>query len=445
MASGPLISYPGLPKLPGTTFERLRRIFQPEYGHAKRHQRNQTPTRSHLRTARSDSQITMKPEDLAIDDVVELTQYLVRIDSSNPDFGSIPGPGETTIAQYIYAWLQHRHIEAHWIEPTPNRPSVVGVVRGTGGGKSLMFNGHIDTVTVQGYDGDGLSGRIEGGNLYGRGTADMKSGLACQMLALATAQALNLAGDVILAAVADEESESKGTEDIVRAGWRADFAIVAEPTEMAIINSHKGFALYEVDIFGVAAHGSRADLGTDAICKAGYFLVELDRHATELQTKFSGHKSEAPNIHTGVIKGGEEIASYPAKCTITIERRTIAGETVDTAKAQLMAILERLATTVPNFRFELRSTFSRSPYAIARDHPYVNLVASHAERVMGNAPIIKGETYWTDMALLSDVGMPGVIWGPKGYGLHAKTEWVEVESIRQLAQAFVDIETDFCK
>ncbi|KLJ07324.1 hypothetical protein EMPG_10017 [Blastomyces silverae] len=387
------------------------------------------------------------PKDVASDDVIDLTQTLVQIDSSNPDFGSIPGPGETSIAQYITAWLQHRNIEYHWIEPTPGRPSVVGIARGSGGGKSLMFNGHMDTVTLLGYNGDPLKPLISDGNLYGRGSADMKSGLAAGMVAIANAKGMNLRGDVILAAVADEESESLGTEQLLQAGWRADAAIIAEPTGMALINKHKGFALFQVDIHGVAAHGSRADLGVDAICKAGYFLVELDRHAQELRKRFDDGEPEtsAPNIHAGVIRGGEEIASYPACCTISIERRTVAGETAETVRLELLGILDKLAATIPGFKFDLRSTFSRAPYFIRREDEFVQLVAKHAAQTTGKTPQIKGETYWTDMALLGEAGIPGLIWGPNGHGLHAKTEWVEVESVRQLAESFVAVVRDFCK
>ena len=155
---------------------------------------------------------------------------------------------------------------------------------------------------------------------------------------------------------------------------------------------------------------------SDAICKAGYFLVELDRHAQELQNRFGDDKPEtgAPNIHAGVIKGGEEIASYPAKCTIFIERRTISGENADTVRAELLAILDKLAATVPDFKFDLRSTFSRAPYFIPRDHDFVQMVSKHATNATGAKPTIKGETYWTDMALLDEVGIPGLIWGPKG-------------------------------
>ncbi|KAL4815506.1 hypothetical protein BDW67DRAFT_185783 [Aspergillus spinulosporus] len=383
--------------------------------------------------------------DVTIDDVVTLTQTLVQIDSSTPGSGSNTA-GETTIATYIAAWLRHRGIEYHWIEETPGRPSIVAVVRGSGGGKTLLFNGHTDTVTLQGYDGDPLSGRIADGRLYGRGSADMKSGLAAAMTAIASAKTLHLRGDVILAAVADEECDSIGTEQVLAAGWRADAAVIAEPTEFAIINAHKGYVLFEVDIHGIAAHGSRPDLGVDAICKAGYFLVELDRYAQSLQQRSpNGVKTDAPNVHAGIIHGGAEINSYPAKCTISIERRTIAGETPDSVHEELLVILETLASTVPNFNFELRRTSYRPPYFISPAHAFVKLVVDHAVKTTGTAPPIRSETYWTDMALLSEAGIPGVIWGPKGRGLHSKDESVEVESIRQLAGAFVAIIETFCQ
>ncbi|OQE19632.1 hypothetical protein PENFLA_c018G05303 [Penicillium flavigenum] len=383
--------------------------------------------------------------DVTIDDVVSLTQTMVQIDSSTPGSGSNTA-GETTVAQYICAWLQHRNIECHWIEETPGRPSVIGVVRGSGDGKALMFNGHTDTVTLQGYDGDPLSGHIANGRLYGRGSADMKSGMAAAMIATASAAKLNLRGDVILAAVADEECDSIGTEQVLAAGWRADAAIVAEPTDFAIINAHKGYVLLEVDIHGVAAHGSRPDLGVDAICKAGYFLVELDRYAQSLpQRSPTGVEIDAPNVHVGIIRGGAEINSYPAKCTISIERRTVAGETSTSVENELRPILEKLASTVSDFTFELRTTSYRPPYSIASDHPFVNLVVEHAVKTTGMAPPIKSETYWTDMALLSEAGIPGVIWGPKGCGLHSKEESVEVESIRQLADSFIAIAASYCQ
>lgn len=270
------------------------------------------------------------PRKVSIDDATSLVQTLVQINSSIPGTGTPPGPGEVKIARYITSWLEHRDIETHWLEPTPGRPSVIGVVRGTGGGKSLMLNGHMDTVTFASYDGDAMSGHIHDGKLYGRGSADMKGGVAAILVALAQAKHDGPPGDVIFTGVADEEDVSIGTEQVLAAGWRADAAIVCEPTLEDLIIGHKGSVWFEVDVHGVASHGSRFDLGVDAISRAGYFLVELDKYAERLTTTAQKHPSLGPgSVHASIVRGGEEPASYPAKCTITIERRTVAGESVE--------------------------------------------------------------------------------------------------------------------
>lgn len=382
--------------------------------------------------------------DVTAGDVVLLTQTLVQINSSNSDSG---GVGEGAIASYIEAWLEHRGIETHRVEKKQGRPSIVGVVRGTGGGQSIMLNGHIDTVTLQGYHGDALNAHIEDGNMYGRGTADMKSGLAAQMIALASAQGKSLKGDVILAAVADEESGSLGTTQVLDAGWRADAAIIAEPTGMALVTSHKGIATFVVDIHGVASHGARPDLGVDAICKAGYFLVELDKHAAKLGKRDDQSTVDAgiPNIHCGIINGGEETNSYPATCTINIERRTVAGETAASVESELRVILDKLAVEVPGFKFSLRLTSYQAPYFIEKDHSFVRMVRDFAEQAMLTKPSVRGETFWTDMALLGEAGIPGLVWGPSGYGLHSNKEWVEVDSIKKVADGLINIIAEFCK
>ncbi|KAF7548722.1 hypothetical protein G7Z17_g6890 [Cylindrodendrum hubeiense] len=385
------------------------------------------------------------PFSVSSDDPVVLTQTLVQINSANPSLGSVPGPGETAIARYITAWLEHRDIESHWIEPTKGRPSVVGVARGSGGGKSLLFNGHIDTVTLMGYDDDPLSGRITDGKLYGRGAADMKGGIAAAMVALANAKKLDLRGDVIFTGVADEEAVSIGTQDVLAAGWRADAAIVSEPTDLDIIHTHKGFVWLDVTIHGVASHGSRADLGVDAISKAGYFLAELDQHAQRLLVGPADPIVGTPTIHASLIKGGEEVSSYPAVCTISVERRTIAGETPETVKKEIQDILDRLTKEVAGFKATLEVTFSRSPFKLPLDDPFTVLVGDFVGKALGRKPTITGGAYWTDCALLADKGIPSLLWGPKGEGLHAKEEWVEVESVRQVAEALTNIASHFCQ
>ncbi|KAI8954334.1 tryptophan synthase beta subunit-like PLP-dependent enzyme [Xylaria longipes] len=376
----------------------------------------------------------VEPLSVDTDDAIALTQILVHIGSVNSTLVPGPGSGETAIARYIKAWLEHRDIESHWIEPT----------KGKGGGKSLMFNGHIDTVTLSGYDGDPLSGHIEDGKLYGRGAADMKCGIAAALVALASVKGLGLSGDVIFAGVADEEAESKGTEDILRAGWRADAAVVSEPTNLEIYHAHKGFVWLEVDIFGLAAHGSRPDLGIDAIIKAGYFLVELDKYAGGLKEWAPDSPVGPPSVHASIIKGGEEVSSYPALCSVSIERRTVAGETPGTVEQEVRSILEKLKDTVPDFKFDIRTTFSRPSFSIPTDNPFVLTTTDAVRQSLGTKPVLRGGGFWADSALLSAEGISTLIWGPRGDGLHAKEELVYVDSITCVADTLSTIATRYC-
>ncbi|CAG9982778.1 unnamed protein product [Clonostachys byssicola] len=379
-------------------------------------------------------------------DPVALTQTLVQIDSSSSTISTIPGPGETQIAHYVTAWMEHRNIESHWIEPVRGHPSVVGVVRGTGGGKSLLFNGHLDTVTLKTYEGEPLSGVISDGKLFGRGSADMKGGLAAAMVALASAKSMKIRGDVLLTAVADEEGYSVGTSDVLSAGWRADAALVNEPTNMEILHVHKGFALLEVNIYGVAAHGSRPDLGVDAICKAGYFLAQLDQFAHRLQHGQGSNPKIGPgSIHASIIKGGEEVASYPHFCNIILERRTVPGETPAIVEEQVRDILQSVADSVADFKFDLKLTFHRPPFELSLDHPFFKLVKDVVSESTGSEAVVAGAPYWTDSALLAAQGIPSLIWGPTGYGLHGKEEWVEIESVGKVATGLSEIIRRFCE
>lgn len=384
------------------------------------------------------------PRDVSDDDPVALTQALVRIDSSNPALGSTPGPGETEIARFICSWFEYRDIDAHWIEPVKGRPSVVAVVKGSGNGKRLLFNGHVDSVTLLGYDGDPLDPRIEDGKLYGRASADMKSGVAAQMVAAANVKRLHLPGDVVVTAVADEEFESLGTVNVLDAGWRADAAVVSESTNMEIIRAHKGFVWFEITVHGLAAHGSMPHLGYDAISKAGYVLVELDRYATRLQKLDAEPAVGPPSVHASVIQGGEEVSSYPAKCVITLERRTVGNETPTTVEQELRSILEKIAADTPGFKYDLKATFSRPAFHMAEDAPFTQLVVKHYRDVLGSEPKITGAPYWTDSALLLDAGVPTLLFGPRGEGFHSKDEFVYTESIVQVCNILTDLAKDFC-
>jgi acetylornithine deacetylase/succinyl-diaminopimelate desuccinylase-like protein len=253
----------------------------------------------------------------------ELLADLVSIDSVNPTL--VPGgAGEGRIADHVAGWLRERGFEVHLQETDgPGRPNVIGVLRGTGGGRSLLLNGHVDTVGVAGMD-EPHRPRIEDGRLYGRGAMDMKSGVAAMLDAAARAAEGRPRGDVIVTAVVDEEHSSIGTEAVLRE-WRADAAIVTEPTAMALTLWHRGFVWIEVEVEGVAAHGSRPDVGVDAIAKMGPILVGIDELGRTLAAGPAHPVLGTGSVHASLIDGGQELSSYPAACRLQLERRTIPG------------------------------------------------------------------------------------------------------------------------
>jgi acetylornithine deacetylase len=374
-------------------------------------------------------------------ELVELLKRLVALDSVNPALVS-GAAGEAQIAHFVAGWATEAGLEVEIVEPVAGRPSVVAIARGTGGGRSLMLNAHIDTVGVAGM-ADPFEPRIEGGRLYGRGSLDMKSGLAAAMVATARARELDLAGDVILTAVSDEEHASIGTSSVA-ARWSADAAIITEPTDLEISIAHKGFTWLELETHGVAAHGSRPDLGVDAIAKMGQVLVALEQFDQTLRAGAGHPLLGTGSVHASLISGGQELSSYPEYCRLDIERRTVPGESPELVEQQIRELIERLASDDQDLRTTLTMGLARQPYEIDADAPIVELVRRHARAARGQEPEFRGETGWMDSAILGAAGIPTVIFGPTGEGLHAVVEWVDLESVEQCASVLLAVAEEFC-
>ena len=361
-------------------------------------------------------------------EVAELAAALVRIDSVNPAL--IAGAaGEAEVARFVSDWLERAGLEVEVVEPVAGRPSVIGLARGTGGGRALLLNAHLDTVGVQAMETP-FDARVEGGRLYGRGSYDMKGALAAAMLAVADAAALGLSGDVILTAVADEEVASLGTEAVL-GRVVADAAIVCEPTELQVAIAHRGFAGFEIETHGVAAHGSRPDLGVDAIAKMGHVLVALEELDRRLQAGRRHPLVGTGSLHASLIEGGQEFSSYPARCLLTGERRTLPGETA----AEIGADLRHAAGDA-----ELRLLVSREPFEADEGHELVRAVKA-AAGVSGAV----GLPFWTDAALIATAGIPSVLFGPVGEGAHAAVEWVDVSSLERCRAVYAAVATAVCR
>jgi acetylornithine deacetylase len=368
-------------------------------------------------------------------DAEDLTARLVAIDSVNPSL--VPGgAGEAQIAAFIAAWARESGLEAETLEATPGRPSVVVRARGTGGGRTLLLCGHIDTVSVEGMH-DPHAPRVDGDRLHGRGAYDMKAGVAAALLACREAAALGLAGDVVVAAVADEEHASLGVQEVLRS-VRADAAVVTEPTELEVAVAHKGFVWTEVEVSGRAAHGSRPHLGEDAIVKAGPVLTAIGQWDEALAGRTHPLLGRG-SVHASVISGGEELSSYPARCVIGLERRTLPGETAAGVEAELAALLERSAPGATQ-----RTLLVREPFEVAQDAEVVQAVREAAMEVLPGPAPIGGASYWADAAFIAAAGIPTVMFGPSGEGAHAAEEWVSIAGTEAVAHTLVGVARRIC-
>ena len=375
------------------------------------------------------------------DPLDELLCDLVAIDSVNPAL--VPGAaGEARIAAFIAAWLEKAGLEVQLVETAPARPTVIGIARGTGGGRTLLLNGHVDTVGVAGMPHP-FEPLIRAGRLYGRGAYDMKGGLAACMSAVAAAKKHRLRGDVVLTAVVDEEYAGLGSMSVA-GKFPAAGAIVAEFTELRLVPAHKGFVWLELETSGKAAHGSRPDLGVDAIVKMGPVLMELERLGRDLAARpphpLLGHAS----VHASLIEGGRELATYPDRCLLSIERRTLPGETPGTVQAELAAILARLQVADPQLQASLRCKLDRPPMETPPDAAILSAVRAAAARVLGRPAEVAGVPFWTDAATLWAAGIPTLLFGPSGAGAHAAEEWVDLDSVHTCAEVYLATALEFC-
>jgi acetylornithine deacetylase len=362
-----------------------------------------------------------------------LLEQLVAIDSVNPTL--VPGgAGETEIGRFVAAWLEEHGVETEYYELAPSRANVVGRVPGSGGGRSLMLNAHLDTVGLGGPDG-ALTPRVDGDRMYGRGAYDMKGSLAAIMLVAGTATELHLSGDLIVTAVADEEALSIGSERIAET-VKVDAAIVTEPTGLGVAVAHRGFVWLELETRGRAAHGSRYDLGIDAIARMGPPLVAIDELDKRLRERGEIHPLlGGASVHASLIEGGTELSTYPDRCVVRLERRTLPGETVAFVEKQLREAAPDATVT---------STFAREPLETPPASPIVELLTRKAAEVLGDSPELIGVPFWTDAALFAAAGIPTVVFGPGGEGAHAEVEWVNLNDVAHTFEILLATVTEFC-
>jgi acetylornithine deacetylase len=376
---------------------------------------------------------------VSLDPSVQLARDLVAIDSVNPSL--VPGAaGEGEIASAIAAHMRRIGLDVVLQEAAPGRPNVIGILEGRAPGRSLMLCGHVDTVGVGGMDAP-FAPEIRDDRLYGRGSQDMKGGVAAMIDAARVAIDRGFArGRLIVAAVVDEEYASIGADALVK-DWTADGAVVTEPTDLQVAIGHKGFAWIDIVTHGRAAHGSRPRDGRDAIMRMGRVLQRLEALDRKLQSGTPHPILGTGSLHASIVSGGRELSSYPDVCRLQMERRTVGEESGEAALDEVSAILEALASDDPEFEARARLTFTRPPYELSADHPLPCLLVDAATGLGARSAKV-GMSFWTDAAVLGSVGIPSVLFGPGGAGLHSREEYVtttDVVTCRDALSRLIDV------
>jgi acetylornithine deacetylase len=377
------------------------------------------------------------------DPVIRLLEDLIAIDSVNPSL--VPGArGEAEIARRIAEECASSGLAVDTVEVEPGRPNVVAVLEGRAPGPSLMFCGHLDTVGVEGMDAPFQPVRGDG-RLYGRGAQDMKGGLAAMLgAARAIAEGGGLSqGALIVAAVVDEEHASRGAEALVER-WHADAAVVTEPTDLDVAIAHKGFQWVEIETRGRAAHGSRPAEGRDAIGRMGRVLGRLEALDRQLQRQPAHALLGTASLHASTITGGGEWSSYPDHCRLQLERRTLPGEPGEVALQEVRGILDQLRRDDTEFDADARMVFGRDAYEIEPGHMLPAMLVGAAASA-GCRPRRVGMTFWSDAAILGAAGIPAVLFGPGGEGLHSPREYVRIDDVRKCRDGLIALAREFLR
>ena len=380
-------------------------------------------------------------------EIEKLVKDLVRI----PSHSQLPSQ-EKEVAIFLKEFLTRQGVSARLRNAEKDRPNVIAVIEGEGNGKSLMLNGHTDTVPPFNMEAPFVP-KVDKGRIYGRGALDMKGGLGAMAMTLVAMRRarIKLAGDLYLTAVVGEERRSEGTEDIVLNGPRADMGIVGEPTDLEIQPTHRGLEWLEVHFYGKAAHGGQADRGVNAITMASKFIHAVD---CDLMPRLRERKSKytlPSTLNLGVISGGQQPSSVADHCVVKIDRRWIPEENLQKVFTEIYDLFDKVKKEDPSFKAKLvrdpanMKTMNHTPNVVPRGHQVVRSLESAIRKVTGKPPKITTFWGWTDAALLTHFAKsPTVVFGPGGAGAHAKVEYVLTDDLSRCMQAYSFVALDVC-
>lgn len=381
-------------------------------------------------------------------EIIELLQDLIRI----PSHRDTPGR-ERKIALYIHDFLRRQGIETELMPVLDDRPNVVAFLRGSGGGKKLMLNGHTDTVRPYRMEAP-YDPVIREGRLYGRGACDMKAGVAAMMMALVALQRaeIPLKGDVIFTGVINEELQSEGTEAIVNRGPKADFAIVGEPTELSIAPGHRGLEWLDIVIEGKTAHGGVPERGINAISKVARLIRAIEEDLVPRLEEREHPGVGRSILNFGTLHGGDQPSSVAGRCVLQLDRRYTPRESLEQVLADFEEILAKLRREDPDFKATLHrnpdnmATMDHLPVYVDPGHPLVQALMKAHREVQGEEPQCRPKTGWTDASLLANYGgIPAVNCGPGSVAqAHTEEEYVPICHLKPAALIYAMAAADLC-
>jgi acetylornithine deacetylase/succinyl-diaminopimelate desuccinylase family protein len=369
------------------------------------------------------------------DEVRDLLTRMIRSKSLNP-------PGDVReCANLIAEELKKRGLPAEILEEKPGVANVVSFLQGQAGGKTLIWNGHFDVVPPgENWEVDPFGGEFRDGYIYGRGSSDMKSGLAAMILALTALKKAQspFKGRIVFQAVGDEETGSEGGTMLMirkKIGAEAAYAIVSEPTNLQISIGNRGLRWIEVTVKGRASHAGRPHLGANALQAAARMISELEK--LTFKARHPLFEIPTPSLSVTMIQAGTKINIIPERCTFAIDRRMIPGETSESVRQEIEEVLQKSLSE--GISTEVRLTHEGwDPYALNPDSPLVKGLSRAIKEESGETPKLKGKAGCTDAShLVHKAQIPSVCFGP---GLedtaHTANERVALEKVVQAAKIY---------
>lgn len=383
------------------------------------------------------------------DDLVDLTQELIR----RPSHVNHPGR-EREVGLFLGEYCKRLGFDVNIKEIVDGRVNVIVTLKGSGGGRTLLLNGHLDTVPPGNMDFDPYAADIEDGYILGRGTVDMKGPIAAMitMMHAVKESGLKLKGDLIFTGVIGEEEQSEGTEDLVKSNIKADGAVVGEPSSYEYSAGHRGLEWLEIRIKGKAAHGGMPHLGINAIEKAAVLIQAIKEEIYPKLAERSNPLMGQSVMNFGHIRGGIQPSTVADSCIIQIDRRYVTGETVASVIGEYQSVIDRIKEADPEFDAEIvrmpnnMLTMDHLPLETGLDDPIAVAVKEALSTVLGKEATLSTKRGWTDASLLANYAkIPTIVYGPGNISFsHTKNEKIAIKELQEAVEVYFLTAVGFC-